>query len=440
MIKNYFKVAIGVLKRNKLYTFISLFGISFTLMVLMVSVAFFNNELGSNKPLSNKNKILVVPQINVTMWDREVNTVIDSSLVDGNMTYDTTRIETPIVGSHRSSSSSGLGLKFVEQYILPMKSPEAISMTTGGVIEVYPTDQRLAYSVLFTDANYWKIFDFVFLEGGPYNDAQVEGQARDIIMTDKAAREYFGIQDSYMNRSFIWGRDNYTVVGVVERVNTSLDLVQSDLFIPYTNASAQSLDYEWGHLGGLNIAFLGQEKLISDELRGIEKTAELPNDFDQLKLFEKNVTDIYAWGLMGDQNERSGKKFMFVVFMAIGLFLLIPTLNLINLNITRILERSDEIGVRKAFGARTIDLVFQFLFENLIITILGGIIGLVMTMLLMNWINKIQMFEGSYLEWNPKIFFMSLMIVLVFALTSGILPAWKMARSNISEALKQNKL
>ena len=63
---------------------------------------------------------------------------------------------------------------------------------------------------------------------------------------------------------------------------------------------------------------------------------------------------------------------------AIGVFILLvmllPTLNLININVTRIMERSSEIGVRKAFGASSRTLVYQFIVENIILTLIGGII------------------------------------------------------------------
>jgi putative ABC transport system permease protein len=59
--------------------------------------------------------------------------------------------------------------------------------------------------------------------------------------------------------------------------------------------------------------------------------------------------------------------------------MLLPTLNLVNVNITRIMERSSEIGVRKAFGASSRTLVYQFIVENLILTFLGGFIGMVLS-------------------------------------------------------------
>src|SRR4029079_2215998 len=62
--------------------------------------------------------------------------------------------------------------------------------------------------------------------------------------------------------------------------------------------------------------------------------------------------------------------------LAALLFMLLPTVNLVNLNVSRILERASEIGVRKAFGASSRALVGQFVTENLLLTLVGGALGL----------------------------------------------------------------
>ena len=60
------------------------------------------------------------------------------------------------------------------------------------------------------------------------------------------------------------------------------------------------------------------------------------------------------------------------------LFMLLPTVNLVNINLSRILDRSSEIGVRKAFGASSRTLVGQFVVENVVLTLIGAGIGLVL--------------------------------------------------------------
>src|SRR5256885_1583041 len=61
------------------------------------------------------------------------------------------------------------------------------------------------------------------------------------------------------------------------------------------------------------------------------------------------------------------------------LFMALPTLNLVNLNVSRILERASEIGVRKAFGASSRALLGQFLVENVVLTLIGGALGLALS-------------------------------------------------------------
>ena len=78
-----------------------------------------------------------------------------------------------------------------------------------------------------------------------------------------------------------------------------------------------------------------------------------------------------------------GGKAIYAMILPIGalvlLFMLLPVVSLININVTRILERASEIGVRKAFGGSSLTLVGQFVVENVILTLLGGALGLVLT-------------------------------------------------------------
>lgn len=99
MILNYLKLGFRVLLRNKLYTFISLFGISFTLMVLMLLTTYMQSNYGKSQPLSNRDKILVVDQLELTRWQQKKETNIQKG-EDGTM--DTIVTSVPIVGESES--------------------------------------------------------------------------------------------------------------------------------------------------------------------------------------------------------------------------------------------------------------------------------------------------------------------------------------------------
>lgn len=445
MLKNYFKIAVKVLMRNRFYTLVSLFGISFTLMVLMLATAFMNNELGANAPLSKKDRILVVPVIRIQKWKRETKTSVDTIYRNDSIILDTTITETPIVGNHSSSSTAGLGYDFCKEHIRTMKSPEMVSIYSSGIqIEVYPNDVRMEISANMVDANYWRIFDFEFIEGRPFDEIAVENQSRYVILTEEAAREYFGPQDSYLGLEMVRGHEVFEVTGIVRDINTSSYIVQADAFMPISLRPRNLLNYDFGYFGGCDVALLSHDaserEKMAAELRQIENNIEVPDDYDVIGLWEKSITDLYAWPIMGGNKKRLGNRFVAILTGILVLFLIIPTINLINLNITRILERSSEIGVRKAFGARTGHLLFQFIFENVLLTLLGGVIGLILSIFAMRWLNQAEILGGTHLEFNTQIFIISLLITIFFGICSGIIPAWNMARSEVAEAIKNIRI
>ncbi|MEL6941408.1 MAG: FtsX-like permease family protein, partial [Bacteroidota bacterium] len=144
-----------------------------------------------------------------------------------------------------------------------------------------------------------------------------------------------------------------------------------------------------------------------------------------------------AGGILDNDKPKKSKRTMILILVGLlSLFVLIPTLNLINLNISRILERSDEIGVRKAFGATARHILTQFVFENVILTFIGGIIGLILALVALNIFNSSKTLGDVVLHFNLNVFLWSLLICLIFGILSGIIPAFRMSRMNIINALK----
>ena len=129
-----------------------------------------------------------------------------------------------------------------------------------------------------------------------------------------------------------------------------------------------------------------------------------------------------------------------LAFLATLLFMLMPTINLVNINVSRILERSSEIGVRKAFGASAQTLVAQFLVENIFLTLIGGMLGLLLSVGAMQLINDSNVIAHAHLQLNWRIFSIGMALSVLFGLISGVYPAYKMSKLQAVEALKNGKI
>ena len=125
MILNYIKLAWRVLSRNKFFTFITLFGISFTLGILMLILSFLQSELGTDQPLTHKNEIIYLDQITLREAFRDTIYKIDTTINNGVMVLDTT-IEVKEQGSKTWNGNMNNGI--AEEFLSDLPSAESLSL------------------------------------------------------------------------------------------------------------------------------------------------------------------------------------------------------------------------------------------------------------------------------------------------------------------------
>ncbi|GGA89542.1 ABC transporter permease [Mucilaginibacter rubeus] len=410
MLKNYLKIAIAVLKRRKFFTFISLFGISFTLTILMVVTSFADKMFGPNYPDNKRDRSLYV---------------IEHEEFDDKT---------------QGMNKGPMSFYFLNHYAASMKTPAKVAISSMFTFtNTYVNNKKISISLKFANADYWDVLDYQFLEGRPFTKQQIDNAEKVAVISEDTRRDYFGDIPSVVGKYIEADNVKYRVLGVVKDVPATLFTLYADIYLPYTVSKNDYRNKDFG--GNYSAILMGNSK---DDLPKMK--SEFANVISRISMKDKQFNHLYCYAdsyfntlvrTMAGRKENSGMAtFVVIISIFVFLFLLLPTLNLVNINITRIMERSSEIGVRKAFGASSKTLVYQFIIENIILTFLGGLIGVVLSVIVIKIINGANLIAHLELTLNFTVLFYSLLTCIFFGLLSGVYPAWRMSRLNVVTALK----
>lgn len=401
------KLAIKVLARRKFFTFISLFGISMTLLVLMLVAAAFDNVFLPRAPESKFDRAMIL-------------------LVVGEYGPE----------SSRTSMSSA---RFIDTFVRPLSGLERVSAFSPMQSQpIYVGPNRVEALTKRADAEYWNVLDFRFAEGRPFTPEENAGGSRVAVVSDSVREKLLGSGPAVGKTVLLDGK-NYTVVGVVNRPSSSRYAAYSEIWIPLGPAPRTG-DLRWtGELNAIALAKNASDiPRIQREFATRVKTAPVSDkDFREVRAGLDRPFEAFARLLT---NNRAGDRAPMIVRSVIAvaalLFMTLPALNLITLNLSRILERSSEIGVRKAFGAPRWALIRQLITENVVLTVIGGLIGFLLSIAAIFWFNAADLIPDTRFDLNLRIFAVGMGITIFFGILSGFYPAWRMSRLDPVNALR----
>jgi putative ABC transport system permease protein len=409
MLNHYLVLAVKVLLRRKFFTFISLFGIGFTLLVLTVVTALFDHSFGPNPHEPRQNRTLYTGR-------------------------------TVMYGPSNTNSSKG-GFKLLDGYARNLPGVERLSLYEDSrTVHSYLDGRKVSAKLKRTDDEYWRILEFQFLEGGPFGTADL-AEARFVAVINQTTRQRIFDGRDAVGQPFEADGQRFRVIGVVEDVSELRDAPSADIWVPYTTAKTDA--YKREIMGGWNAMAVATDKAamagIRDEFNSRLLRVELPEGYEAIVApFETKVEALARVMPTADRKSPERQVWKMVALLAglALLFILIPTVNLVNINISRIMERASEIGVRKAFGAPARTLVGQFLVENVLLSLIGGTLGFVLSILVLRGIAQSGLFSHAHFTINLRVFTYGLALATLFGLISGVYPAWRMSRLNPVQALK----
>lgn len=416
MLKNYLMMALNVYRRRKMFTAINLLCIVLTLIVLLVVTAMVEQSFSPSGVLAKRGERILM-----------VSTV--TKYGEGNVW------------------TTNLGYKLIEQYLKPMKSAELVGTVSSQMpVAIYRDDVVHKSTIRYTDDNYWKILDFQLIAGRWINDQDIRRGSFYVVISGSMAQKLFANLNPVGQKLSI-SMQQYEVIGVVEDARKAIS--SADMWAPLTTMNTS--DYRNKLSGDFNAILLAKDvSQLSAMKREIREISALVQQDDPVKwpktqMLANTSFDEFARGFSSrnsdqpEESEDSGASTVMAwIVVLMFLFMLLPALNLVNLNMGRMMERSVEIGVRKAFGASNLELVGQFLFENLLLTLFGCGLAFLLIQLFLLWLSvsgMIPYFRGGI---NLTVFLYGVLIATVFSVVSGILPAWRMAKLDPVFALKGN--
>ncbi|MDR1222036.1 MAG: ABC transporter permease [Tannerella sp.] len=414
----YFKQALANLRENPQVTLLTVTGTALSVAMMLVLVLVCQVRTASFPPVSERHRILYIPIIQGLNKDRA------------------------------GFSGGGLGYRIVRDCFYPMSLPEAVSAASSEVLQKHtavPGNKTVRETdVKETDANFWKLFDFRFLDGKPFTEEMFASAMPVAVISDRVAREFFGTTAA-AGRTIRLDFVEYSVTGVVASVSKAVEEAYGEVWTPYSlNGEIMKGDIAEGIGGKLQVFLLGKSPAGFDAIR--------QEAHSRIATFNEGQREFFAhiW-----KQPVTGTQRMFYhiqedrlhgnasgMFSLAALFLFLPVFNLLGIMSVRIRKRASEIGIRKAFGATAWDMTGQILAENLPVTFLGGLAGLLLSVLFF-YLAKDGLLERTDVNLQPAmiikpaLFAGAVLTCLLINLLSTALPAWRISKETVIRNLSQ---
>ncbi|MBQ9294033.1 MAG: ABC transporter permease [Bacteroidaceae bacterium] len=451
---NYIRQALAMMREEKLFSGIHIAGTALALAFTMVMAVVYYIKLAPIYPEPNRQRTVYLNMIEVQM-EKD--------------------------GKTMGTTSCCFSEKAFEEWLLPSRNYEYCAPTLAmigsgrisdfdGECAVKGKEEYIEAITNYTNADFFKIYQYEFLEGRPLTEQDVENREKVCVVSHDFAERYFGRGVSAVGGTLeTENREAVRVVGVVRGTSSLTPDSHIQVFKPYTlRQTAHSDNPYCGSLGivltvkdGKQLQALKREldeiaaRLTQSEAirvgwmeEGATRTVRLTNAMETHPMHTLRnecsngslLEEVSTWQVV--------KHYAGLLFI----LLFVPALNLCGIVAGRMERRTAEMAVRKTFGARRSALLWQVIMENLVLTGIGGLIGLVVAWLSIyafrsdllglffdsSAVGSSPIVTGEML-FAPLLFVGAFLAILIINLLSALLPAWLSLRKPIVESMMEKR-
>lgn len=348
---------------------------------------------------------------------------------------------------------------YVLEYGLTYKDMSRIESTIPGIRLIMPgriirtfiwnATRRVDGEVLGTLPDFPRLRGLNIIEGRFFSDTEMENCANVCVLSAPMADRLFPI-DNPLGRTVRVGSDYYRVIGIIDAESNASTAATSQqgapslapgsaalerLYIPLTSAktrfgevlmkrSSGSFEAERVELHEATVQVTRQED--------VEETARIIDEILASTHKKKDYAIVVPLELLR-QAERTKRIFNIVLGAIAAISLLVGGIGIMNIMLASVTERTREIGIRRALGARRRDIVIQFLIETVILSGMGGLIGMALGVAIPFAISRFAGMVTIITPWAP---FVAFSISAVVGIIFGIYPALRAADMDPVEALR----
>lgn len=311
--------------------------------------------------------------------------------------------------------------KTAEDIERALDNPEAVDLIIRRSMLMSAENNRYFTLIDGTGSNYFEIRELETEQGRYFTSAEVDTARQVIVIGKTIARALFGDKDPLGEFINIRGR-KFKVIGIQEEKGRTLMFdMDSFTYIPYTTAS---------RLFGTSQPDTIVVKAKSPQ--SVDREVDIINETLSKKLTDEDFTVITQSDALEFAQDIT-EILTYLLGAIAGISLLVGGIGIMNIMLVSVTERTREVGIRKAVGAKTRDILVQFLVEAVTMSVIGGVIGIGIAVLgsaLYEWIFNLQ---TQITAWIILLAFLFSMMVGVFF---GVYPATKAARLDPIESLR----